>query len=40
MSNADKQHAMRDWIGREVYYCASMLVHELAQKSEYMDDLL
>ena len=40
MSNADKQSRMRDWIHQHVRACASTLVHELAQKSEYMDDLM
>jgi hypothetical protein len=41
MSEAgDKQHRMRDWIHEHVRYCVSELVHELAQKDEYMDDLM
>ena len=40
--NANYQQAVRKLVDREVHYCVSMLIHELAQncESEYYDDIL
>lgn len=38
--SATYQRAVSDFVAREVCYCASHLVHELAQDPEHMDELL
>ena len=38
--NADYQRNVSDFVGREVIYCVSSLVYELAQQADNMDDLL
>lgn len=34
------QRNVGDFVNREVYYCVSSLVHELAQNEKYMDELM
>jgi hypothetical protein len=34
------QEECRQLVAREVYYCVSSLIHELAQDEKYMDDLM
>lgn len=38
--SAEYQDKVRQFVSREVYYCASNLVSELVQKEDYMDELL
>jgi hypothetical protein len=35
----DRQEQLRLFVQREVYYCVSALIHELAQKEEYLEEL-
>jgi len=37
---ADYQRKVSDFVSREVYYCASMLISELASNEKYTDDLM
>ena len=37
--DADYQRAVADFVGREVHYCASYLISELAKDEKHMDDL-
>lgn len=37
--NVEWQEECRQFVGREVYYCVSSLVHELAQNEKYQEDL-
>lgn len=40
MTDLDLQEKCRRLVAREVYHCASALIHELAQDEKYMDELL
>lgn len=38
--SGEYQRAVGDFVRREVYYCASSLIHELANHSQYADELM
>lgn len=38
--NLEYQRAVSDFVSREVHYCVSHLVSELAQNEAYMDELM
>lgn len=39
-TSAEYQHAVKDFVQREVVYCVSYLISELAKDEKHMDDLL